>query len=128
MKSFTREVPTMYGDHHVTEVRELLLAIPGVADVYASSSFQVIEVEYDETRLDAARIEDRLREAGYLEPLAIPVEREATRPHSNGGKAYFRHTEAQPISGRTVRFVQNVPYRGRSLWPCPGMGVVQMEE
>ena len=37
----------MYGDHHVVEVRRLLLEMPGVTDVYASSSFQVVEVAFD---------------------------------------------------------------------------------
>ena len=40
-------VPAMYGDHHVLEVRRILLALPGVAEVNASSCFQVVEVSYD---------------------------------------------------------------------------------
>ena len=40
-------VPAMYGDHHVLEVRRILLAMPGVEDVYASSGFQTVQVTYD---------------------------------------------------------------------------------
>ena len=41
MKTLSLELPAMYGDHHVIEVRRILLEIDGVKDVYASSSFQV---------------------------------------------------------------------------------------
>jgi len=37
------ELPAMYGDHHVTEVRHILLGLDGVKDVYASSGFRVVE-------------------------------------------------------------------------------------
>ena len=42
-KSF--EAPALYGDHHVSEVRRILLELTGVNEVYVSSSaFQIIEV------------------------------------------------------------------------------------
>ena len=63
----------MYGDHHVIEVRRLLLELPGVQDVYASSAFQVVEVTYDPAQLDAGAITARLDEAGYLGDLLVPV-------------------------------------------------------
>ena len=44
MKKISLDLPTLFGDHHVTEVRRLLLELPGVAEVYASSSFQIVEV------------------------------------------------------------------------------------
>ena len=47
METFVLELPTMYGDHHVVEVRRLLLGLPGVEEVYASSGFQSVEVTYD---------------------------------------------------------------------------------
>ena len=37
-------VPTMYGDHHVVEVRRMLLQLAGVEDVNASSCFRTVEV------------------------------------------------------------------------------------
>ena len=35
MEVLTLELPAMYGDHHVVEVRRILLEIPGVDNVYA---------------------------------------------------------------------------------------------
>jgi len=62
-KSF--DVPAMYGDHHVSEVRRILLEIPGVEEVYASSAFKRVVVSYDPARLNPSVIEENLRAAGY---------------------------------------------------------------
>ena len=122
MKTYSQDLPAMYGDHHVTEVRRLLFALPGVTDVYASSGFQYVEVQYDEAKLDVAEIETTLESAGYLGELALPVERGAIGERENGDKPYFRHTAASEQTGQTVGFAQHVSYAGRPLWPCPGMG------
>jgi copper chaperone CopZ len=47
MTSVTIDLPAMYADHHVVEVRRILFEIPGVKAVDASSAFQVVKVEYD---------------------------------------------------------------------------------
>lgn len=122
MKELSLDLPTMYGDHHVTEVRRLLLELPGVQDVYASSSFHVVEVQYDEAKLESQTIEQTLSDAGYLGELLIPVEKGAQAGRENGEKPFFRHTAAFENTGHTVSFGQKVPYAGRPLWPCPGMG------
>ena len=77
MKTISLDLPTLFGDHHVTEVRRLLMELPGVADVYASSSFHIVEVEFDETKLAPEQINDVLEKAGYLGELSIPVEKGA---------------------------------------------------
>ncbi|NCF65716.1 MAG: hypothetical protein GWP61_07070 [Chloroflexi bacterium] len=117
------EVPSMYGDHHVTAVRRLLLALPGVNIVYASSSFRVIEVQYDEKQLTPQQIEAALDEAGYMGELHLPVET-GVAATENGGRAFFRHTAAFEQTGKAVGFTQEVSYDGRPLWPCPGMGAI----
>jgi copper chaperone CopZ len=124
----------MYGDHHVTEVRRLVLELPGVTDIYASSSFQVLEVQYDETKLDPDQITAKLEEAGYHGDVPVPVEVGALSERENGDKPYFRRTAAYEQTGRTVSgspvvsFAQQVPYSGRPLWPCPGMGPIHQSE
>ena len=129
MAKITLELPTMYGDHHVVEVRRLLFELSGVKDVYASSSFQIVEVDYDEVGLDGETIEATLEKAGYLGEMPTPVEVGASPVGSNGDKTFFRHTAAYEQTGKTVGFVQKLPDTGRPLWPCPGMGVVKtMEE
>ena len=123
MPSVTFELPSMYGDHHVTAVRHLLLALPGVKIVYASSSFRLVEVQYDEAQLTPAQIETALQEAGYLGELPVPTET-GVAASQNGDQTYFRHTAAFEQTGKSVGFTQQVSYDGRPLWPCPGMGVI----
>lgn len=122
MKEISFDLPTMYGDHHVTEVRRLLLELPGVQEVYASSSFHVVEVQFDETKLESQTIEQTLSDAGYLGELPMPIEVGALAERENGDKPFFRHTAAFENTGHTVSFGQKVPYAGRPLWPCPGFG------
>jgi copper chaperone CopZ len=119
----------MYGDHHVTAVRRLLLALPGVKGVYASSSFRVVEVQYDEKYLSPAQLEAALQEAGYMGDLSIPAETGvAVTQDGSGGQTYFRHTAAFEQTGKSVGFTQQVSYQGRPLWPCPGMGAISSIE
>jgi len=123
----TLELPNMFGDHHVIEVRRLLLEMPGVEKVYASSSFHVVEVTYDEAKLDPDEVEQALDRAGYKGELPLPAEtgKAATE---EGSHTYFRHTAAFAQTGKAVGFTQHVPYVGRPLWPCPGMGPIQSVE
>ena len=60
VETYSRDLPSMYGDHHVTEVRNLLMALPGVTDVYASSSFRIVEVQFDESALSPNEIEAKV--------------------------------------------------------------------
>ena len=118
----------MYADHHVSEVRRILLAMAGVEEVYASSSFQAVEVTFDPKKTDADAIRARLEEAGYLDDLALPVESNAPATDQDGQDrdAYFRHTAAYERGGEVVSFARKTPYSGRSLWPCPGMGILKI--
>jgi copper chaperone CopZ len=123
METLTLDLPAMYGDHHVVEVRRVLLEISGVEDVYASSSFQVAEITYDPKKVEPDDIKAALDEAGYLQDLAMPVESGEPAISSNG-KEFFRHTAVYEQTRHVVGFTQNVSFSGRPLWPCPGMGVV----
>jgi len=119
------ETPALYGDHHVSEVRRILMEMPGVEDVYASSAFQIIEVTYDPSKINDLEIAIKLDEAGYLGEWSPPIEAGATAYNAEQGlKPYFRHTAAYEQVRQTVTFAQNVSYLGRPLWPCPGMGVL----
>ncbi len=120
----TLELPSMYGDHHVVEVRNLLLALAGVEDVYASSSFRIVEIQYDKTKTPPEQIETVLGEAGYLGEMPMPTETAVPATKSNG-ETFFRHTAAFEQTGKSVGFTQQVTYSGRPLWPCPGMGPIR---
>ena len=129
MQTKTFEAPSLYGDHHVIEVRRILLELPGVIDVYVSSSFHIIEVTYDETKINDLEIAVKLDQAGYLGEWTIPVEVGALPQSESEPKPYFRHTEVYETSRQVVGFSQNVSYTGRPLWPCPGMSPIRkMEE
>jgi len=127
METLTLELPAMYGDHHVVEVRRLLFEMPGVTDVYASSSFRAAEITFDPAQVDVVTIKARLEEAGYLGELDLPMEsgEPATERGASGSVSYFRHTAAHESVGSTVSFAQQVPFSGRPLWPCPGMGTLK---
>ena len=125
-KSF--ELPAMYADHHVVEVRRILLETPGVEDVYASSAFQVAEVTYDPDAINEKDIAQKLGEAGYLGDFAVTAEAGKPATSKNGDGIFFRHTEVYEHTKETIGFAQNVSYVGRPLWPCPGIGAIKTVE
>ena len=121
MQTVTIDVPTMYADHHVSEVRRLLLALPGVEDVYASSAFHVVRARIDEAKVTEADLCARLDSAGYLGELAVEVEAWKSGTPKETEDNPFRHTFA--LEGiKTVTFGQRIDEANRPLWPCPGMG------
>jgi copper chaperone CopZ len=122
MEVLSIELPAMYGDHHVTEVRRLLFELSGIEDVYASSGFRAAEITYDPSKVSVEDINKKLDEAGYIGELPIPEE-VPTESASTGNekKGFFRHTAAYKATREVVSFGQTVNYEGRALWPCPGM-------
>ena len=117
----TIDLPAMYGDHHVTEVRRILLGLEGVEEVYASSGFRAAEVTYNSKKLKKADIVATLEKAGYIGELPIPEETDVPANEANGDGAFFRHTEAYAQTSNVVSFGQEIGHGGRALWPCPGM-------
>ena len=128
METIKLSLPAMYGDHHVVEVKRILSEKPGVEEVYASSAFQVVEIEYDPDVIDAEALEATLDDAGYLGEIEIPVEIGTVDQDPNGDRSHFRHSIAYEQTGQTVSFAREVSFDGRPLWPCPGIGVVRQEK
>ncbi len=124
METITIDLPKMYGDHHVTEVRSMLLAVPGVEDVYASSAFHVVRARIDPAKVSEADLRARLTEAGYLGDLPIEAEAWTTGTPAEVVDNPFRHTAALE-NIKSVAFAQQVEEAGRALWPCPGMGLIE---
>ena len=120
MKRIDFELPMMYGDHHVLAVRQLLLAQPGVKDVYASSSFRLVEITYDDTQTSPAYLHSIMAEAGYLDEPTIPTEVGSSPAHENG-KPFFRHTAVFPQTHQSITFTQDTPDVSHPIWPCPGL-------
>ncbi|RLC82477.1 MAG: hypothetical protein DRI61_02215 [Chloroflexi bacterium] len=65
MERVTFDLPLMYADHHVKAVRDVLLGVDGVGDVYASSMLKKVIVSYDPEKVTPALLEEKLKEAGY---------------------------------------------------------------
>lgn len=127
METKAFEAPALYGDHHVSEVQSILKELPGIEDVYASSAFQAIEVTFDEKKTTADKIAARLEEAGYLGEVPMLAEA-GVAVEKKEGDGVFRHTATYETVKETVSFAQSVQFQGRPLWPCPGLGAVEMEE
>jgi Heavy-metal-associated domain len=73
MEDLVLELPSLYGDHHVLKVRDVLIALEGVGEVYASSAWRHVMVSFDPKKIKASEIEAALSQAGYPPgPGAIP--------------------------------------------------------
>lgn len=115
MESLQIELPAMFGDHHVLAVRQILLGMDGVADLWASAAWRTVQVEYDPDKISPDQIEARLEEEGYTQPVETPVLR------SDDERAR-RFTKSMIQAGKQVSFAQQVPFAGtRPLYPCPGL-------
>ena len=129
MKTKVMELPALFGDHHVTEVRRILLEIPGVNEVYASSGFGIVEIQYDEKKVNDLELQLKLDDAGYTGELLTKVESEKAESTGNNTEIFLRHTAAYSQTKLVVGFRQNIGIQqGRPLWPCPGMGIIRNEK
>jgi copper chaperone CopZ len=128
METLTVDLATMYGDHHVTEVRRILFDIPGVEDLYASSSFHQVQITFDKKKTSEKEIMEKLEKAGYIGELPVEVEKPGARPSNEDQPPFFRHSTSYPQTKKTVGFMQKVSYQGRPLWPCPGMGPLKVKD
>ena len=126
MKTYQTDLPTMFGDHHVREVRRIMLDLAGIDEVYASSSFQFLQLDYDESQVKEEEIVAVLEQAGYMGSFDTPIE--TSLPATEDDQTVFRHTQAFNQTGK-VSFHRETAYSGRPLWPCPGMGpLTKVEE
>jgi copper chaperone CopZ len=78
MKKVVLDIPTLWADHHVLKVRDALVNLEGVEEVFASSGWKQVLVTYNGTRTSQATMEKVLAEAGYpvgegeMPVLALP--------------------------------------------------------
>lgn len=125
METLSIDLPAMYGDHHVVEVRRIIQALPGVEDVYASSAFRIVEITFDPAMVTPEILRNALEEAGYSGDLPVPVESHTPANETAAEDSFFRHSAVYEHTRQVVSFAQNVAYSGRPLWPCPGMGPIR---
>jgi len=96
MEKMVLDVPNLWADHHVLKVRDALVNLEGVEDVYASSAWKQVLVAYDPAKIDRGAIEKALAEAGY--PVGeggtpILVHADEKRRDPRWGLLGFRVTE-----------------------------------
>ena len=65
MEKVVLNVPSLWADHHVLKVRDVLVALEGVGDVYASSAWKQVLISFDGAKLEPSAIEKALADAGY---------------------------------------------------------------
>jgi len=85
MEKLTLDLPGMYADHHTLQVRQVLLALEGVEEVYASSAWKQVMISFDRNKINPTAIEKALTEAGY----------------SSAGPGHTDHQD-QPVRHRDV--------------------------
>lgn len=124
METMTFHVPAMYGDHHVLEVRRILLEMPGVEQVNASSCFQTVVIVYNPSQLKSEVIHTALEAHGYLQEPPTPIEFD-TRVADSKRSPFLRHTTAYEGTQQVISFAQNIDPTGQPLWPCPGFGSIR---
>jgi copper chaperone CopZ len=127
METLSIDLPAMYADHHVVEVRSLLMKLPGVEEVYASSAFRIVRVRVDPAKINEAALRSKLSEAGYLGELSLQPEDWKSGTPKDTENNPFRHTSAHE-NIKAMGFTQPTEEFGRPLWPCPGMGLLEKEE
>ena len=121
------ETPSLYADHHVIEIRRVLLAQRGVLEVYASSYFRMVEVSYDPEQIDAGSISHCLEVSGYLDQLPVANEKGGYSHNPDEKATSFRKTRNNEQVSTAIAFKQDVLQEPRSGWPCPGMGLLKPE-
>ena len=65
MEKIALTLPSMWADHHVINVKRLLSPIAGVENVFASSAFKEVLVEFDAAKTSQAALVKVLTDAGY---------------------------------------------------------------
>ena len=98
MKKITLTVPTMYADHHVTRVKNLLSPLTGVENVIASSAFKEVVVEFDEKKTSQDALVKALSDAGYAPGKEEVVEKSPfATPDVAWEKLGVRSTETSQV-------------------------------
>jgi copper chaperone CopZ len=99
-------VPSMYADHHVKAVREVLDALPGVKDIQASAAFKQVTVNHSK-EVTKKELVEALEKAGY----AVGEEKEAQAEPSCFGDPGWYECAARCIKTDTVDLEMSGDFR-----------------
>ncbi len=98
METIELTIPALYADHHVIKVKQLLSPLPGVQDVFASSAFKAVSIEFYSAKTSQAALVKALTDAGYA-----PGELEVVTP-----KGYGRFDPSWDTNGVRVTVTNQV--------------------
>jgi hypothetical protein len=79
-----------------------------------------VEVGFDPAQVSAETITASLEQAGYLALLPSASENAVVFPK--------RQSAGYEQTRLAISFAQKVAVQERAGWPCPGMGILQVEE
>ena len=96
MEEFSLSIPSLWGDHHVVAVRDILYSLEGVERVDASSMRHQVCVTFDPESITRERIVESLAGSGYA-PDAAGEGGEAAPQPSSWGRCGSRITETNPV-------------------------------
>jgi copper chaperone CopZ len=107
----TFSLPTMFGDHHVVAVRQVVAALAGVTAIQASAARQKLVVTFDPAQLSAAAISAALTQAGFA-------------PGQHQSAAVRTSTELPIVAAAEQSNVREAKYSPPpSFGVCPGLEV-----
>ena len=128
MQQVKFEIPVLYADHHVLEIKNILKEVEGIKDFFISSAFKIVKIDFDESAISEEELKTLLVKAGYHGDLGFENEEFSTEPGSKGHKKHYRKGVLYTQTGLTQGFKQNVTKTTRKEWPIPGMGVLDVGE
>jgi len=98
MEKIELTIPAMFADHHVTNVKRLLSPIKGVENVFASSAFKQVTIEFDAAKTSRAALVKALTDAGYAPGEEEYVEKSPfATPDPAWEKLGIRATTTNPV-------------------------------
>jgi len=86
MASSTLSVPSMYADHHVTKVRDLLGGLDGVQEIQASAALREVTVKHG-NEVSKKDLGQALEKAGYA--VGRPTEAAEQEPSCFGDPSWY---------------------------------------
>jgi copper chaperone CopZ len=101
MERLTCSIPSLFADHHVIAVRKVLLALPGVGSVVASSMYRDVTVDFDAEKTSADALRSAIEAAGY--PIGVEPSFDDLVESKEDGSPWFTVQRRITVTNMTDR-------------------------